>query len=121
LAPWEKAKIFCRTHVCKCGWPQLGMHVRPHTPAPPGINSWGAPAQMLRCAALCCLQLVDVPELEEEGKEDLTRRVRGWAHFVQLCGDAASSRGYSDDYLTAQCACELSKSLASGLGICQVA
>jgi hypothetical protein len=32
----------------------------------------------LSAPALCCLQLVDVPELEEEGKEDLTRRVRRW-------------------------------------------
>lgn len=62
------------------------MHVRPHTPAPPGNNSWGAPAQILRCAALCCLQLVDVPELEEEGKEDLTRRVRGWAILCNYAG-----------------------------------
>lgn len=30
---------------------------------------------MLCCVALCCTQLMDVPELEEEGKEDITRLV----------------------------------------------
>jgi hypothetical protein len=30
---------------------------------------------VLCCAVVCCEQLMDVPELEEEGKEDITRIV----------------------------------------------